>query len=72
MCLFSTPKIPATPTPAPPAPVQQNFTADVTTANSDEKRRQASANGFKSTIATSGLGVAQAPTVKQNTLLGQG
>ena len=78
MCMFSTapsmamPPLPATP-PPPPEPPQAADPA-VKAARDDARRRAAGLQGYRSTIATSGLGLADAPapnTPGFKTLLGQ-
>ncbi len=82
MCLFSgapaTPPMPAMPTmpAAPPPPPQPPEAADpaVKAAREDARRRAAGLQGYRSTIATSGLGLAGAPVPNSTgfkTLLGQ-
>lgn len=76
MCLFtmpSTPPLPLAP-PAPPAPPVQPSQADpaVKAARDDARRRAAGLQGYRSTIATSGLGLQTTPiTTALKTLLGQ-
>ena len=78
MCMFSTapsmamPPLPAAP-PPPPEPPQAADPA-VKAAGDDARRRAAGLQGYRSTIATSGLGLADAPapnTTGFKTLLGQ-
>ena len=78
MCLFSSmpspamPPIPAPP-PAPPQPPREVDPA-VRAARDDARRRAAGLQGYRSTIATSGLGLAgeSVPnTTGSKTLLGQ-
>ncbi|MDP1966688.1 MAG: hypothetical protein Q8K93_31360 [Reyranella sp.] len=81
MCLFSSapamsmppmPSMPAAP-PPPPDPPQAADPA-VKAAREDARRRAAGLQGYRSTIATSGLGLAGAPapnTTGFKTLLGQ-
>ena len=81
MCLFSSapamsmppmPPMPAAP-PLPPEPPQAADPA-VKAAREDARRRAAGLQGYRSTIATSGLGLASAPapnTTGFKTLLGQ-
>ena len=81
MCLFSMPAMPASPPtppapPAPPAPPVSPTQADpaVRAARDDARRRAAGLLGYRSTIATSGLGLkgAQLPlTTAFKTLLGE-
>ncbi len=78
MCLFSVPAMPAPPPmpPASPAPPVTPTQADpaVKAARDDARRRAAGLQGYRSTIATSGLGLGGAPqpmTTAQKTLLGQ-
>lgn len=80
MCLFSMPMramppLPPAP-PAPPAPPVTPTQADpaVRAARDDAHRRAAGLQGYRSTIATSGLGLSaqpQAVTTALKTLLGQ-
>jgi hypothetical protein len=81
MCLFSSapamsmPPMPAMPA-APPPPPEPPQAADpaVKAAREDARRRAAGLQGYRSTIATSGLGLASAPapnTTGFKTLLGQ-
>ena len=81
MCLFSSapqmsmPPMPAMPA-APPPPPEPPQAADpaVKAAREDARRRAAGLQGYRSTIATSGLGLAGAPapnTTGFKTLLGQ-
>lgn len=77
MCIFSppTPAMPPLPAP-PPAPPQPPREADpaVKAARDDARRRAAGLQGYRSTIATSGLGLSAAPapnTTGSKTLLGQ-
>ncbi len=82
MCLFSgapamppmpqMPPMPAAP-PPPPEPPQAADSA-VKAARDDARRRAAGLQGYRSTIATSGLGLAGAPAPNSTgfkTLLGQ-
>ena len=79
MCMFSSapsmpsmPPLPAAP-PPPPEPPQAADPA-VKAARDDARRRAAGLQGYRSTIATSGLGLADAPapnTTGYKTLLGQ-
>lgn len=79
MCMFSTapsmpsmPPLPAAP-PPPPEPPQATDPA-VKAARDEARRRAAGQQGYRSTIATSGLGLADAPapnTTGYKTLLGQ-
>jgi hypothetical protein len=78
MCMFSTapsmsmPPLPAAP-PPPPEPPQPADPA-VKAARDDARRRAAGLQGYRSTIATSGLGLSDAPapnTTSYKTLLGQ-
>ena len=78
MCLFSPPPMPPMPqAPSlPPAPPPAPTQADpaVRAARDDAKRRAAGLQGYRSTIATSGLGLQSAPaplTTALKTLLGQ-
>jgi hypothetical protein len=81
MCLFSMPAMPAPPPmpPAPPAAPEPPATptqADpaVKAARDDARRRAAGLQGYRSTIATSGLGLGGVPqplTTALKTLLGQ-
>ncbi len=78
MCLFSMPAMPSLPPmpPAPPAPPVTPTQADpaVKAARDDARRRAAGLQGYRSTIATSGLGLTGAPapvTTALKTLLGQ-
>lgn len=78
MCLFSMPGMPAPPPmpPTPPAPPVSPTQADpaVKAAREDARRRAAGLQGYRSTIATSGLGLGAAPaplTTALKTLLGQ-
>jgi hypothetical protein len=79
MCLFSSapsmPPMPSLPPPPPPPPAPPQV-ADpaVKAARDDARRRAAGLQGYRSTIATSGLGLAEAPapnTTGFKTLLGQ-
>lgn len=81
MCFFSgaaapsMPPMPAMP-PAPPPPPEPPQAADpaVKAVREDARRRAAGLQGYRSTIATSGLGLAGAPapnTTGFKTLLGQ-
>ena len=78
MCMFSSapsmPSMPALPAvPSPPEPPQAADPA-VKAAREDARRRAAGLQGYRSTIATSGLGLADAPTPNTTgykTLLGQ-
>ena len=77
MCLFTPPPMPPMPQmpslpPPPPAPTQAD--PAVRAARDDAKRRAAGLQGYRSTIATSGLGLQSAPsplTTALKTLLGQ-
>lgn len=78
MCLFSPPPMPpmpqapSLPPPPPPAPTQAD--PAVRAAHDDAKRRAAGLQGYRSTIATSGLGLQGTPsplTTALKTLLGQ-
>jgi hypothetical protein len=80
MCLFSMPAMPASPPmppapPAPPAPPVTPTQADpaVRAAREDARRKAAGLQGYRSTIATSGLGLQGTPalTTAFKTLLGQ-
>lgn len=77
MCLFAMPTMPPLPPapPAPPAPPVQPSQADpaVKAARDDARRRAAGLQGYRSTIATSGLGLQgrSAATTALKTLLGQ-
>lgn len=81
MCLFSMPAMPATPPmppapPTPPAPPASPTQANpaVKAAREDARRRAAGLQGYRSTIATSGLGLGSTPspvTTALKTLLGQ-
>ena len=81
MCLFSMPAMPAPPPmppapPAPPAPPITPTQADpaVKAAREDARRRAAGLQGYRSTIATSGLGLKGTPsplTTAFKTLLGE-
>ncbi len=79
MCLFSgAPSMPPMPLPPapPPPPPEPPHAADpaVKAAREDARRRAAGLQGYRSTIATSGLGLADAPapnTTGYKTLLGQ-
>ena len=78
MCLFSMPTMPPMP-PAPPAapsPPIAPTQADpaVKAAREDARRRAAGLQGYRSTIATSGLGLGGAPlpvTTALKALLGE-
>jgi hypothetical protein len=82
MCLFSgapamppMPQMPPMPA-APPPPPEPPKAADpaVKAARDDARRRAAGLQGYRSTIATSGLGLAGAPAPNSTgfkTLLGQ-
>lgn len=75
MCLFSMPSMPPAP-PTPPAPPVEPTQADpaVKAAREDARRRAAGLQGYRSTIATSGLGLGSAPapvTTALKTLLGE-
>lgn len=78
MCLFTPPpmppmpQMPSLPPPLPPAPTPAD--PDVRAARDDARRRAAGLQGYRSTIATSGLGLQSAPsslTTALKTLLGQ-
>ena len=81
MCLFSMPAMPAPPPmppapPTPPAPPVTPTQADpaVKAAREDARRRAAGLQGYRSTIATSGMGLGGDPlptTTVLKTLLGQ-
>ncbi|MDP2329450.1 MAG: hypothetical protein Q8M19_01965 [Reyranella sp.] len=81
MCLFSMPAMPASPPmppapPTPPAPPVTPTQADpaVKAAREDARRRAAGLQGYRSTIATSGLGLQSVPNMTASalkTLLGQ-
>ena len=78
MCLFTMPSMPPLPPvpPAPPTPPVAPIQADpaVKAARDEARRRAAGLQGYRSTIATSGLGLAtqpQAVTTALKTLLGQ-
>lgn len=78
MCLFSMPAQPPMPLapPAPPKPPVEPTQADpaVKAARDEARRRAAGLQGYRSTIATSGLGLGNAPaplTTALKTLLGQ-
>lgn len=79
MCFFSMPAMPAPPPmppalPAAPEPPASPTQADpaVKAAREDARRRAAGLQGYRSTIATSGLGLQSAPvTTALKTLLGQ-
>ena len=76
MCLFSMPSMPPMPPapPAPPVPPVAPTEADpaVKAARDEARRRAAGLQGYRSTIATSGLGLQSAPvTTALKTLLGQ-
>lgn len=81
MCLFTMPAMPAAPPmpqapPTPPAPPVSPSQADpaVKAAREDARRRAAGLQGYRSTIASSGLGLGSAPaplTTALKTLLGQ-
>ncbi len=79
MCFFSgAPSMSPMPTlpPAPPPPPEPPQAADpaVKAARDDARRRAAGLQGYRSTIATSGLGLAGTPaasTTGGKTLLGQ-
>jgi len=81
MCLFSMPAMP-TPPPMPPAPpaapeppvTPTQVDPAVKAARDDARRRAAGLQGYRSTIATSGLGLGGTPaplTTALKTLLGQ-
>jgi len=72
MCFFSSPSMPAPP--PPPQPPQPPRDADqaVKAARDDARRRAAGMQGYGSTIATNGLGVAgKAATTALKNLLGE-
>ena len=81
MCFFSMPAMPAPPPmppapPSPPAPPVTPTQADpaAKAARDDARRRAAGLQGYRSTIATSGLGLsgtANPVTTALKTLLGQ-
>lgn len=78
MCLFSMPSMTPLPPapPTPPAPPVAPTQADpaVKAARDDARRRAAGLQGYRGTIATSGLGLGGAPTpitTALKTLLGQ-
>jgi hypothetical protein len=78
MCAFSPPPIPAmpqmpSPPPPPPQPPREADPA-VRAARDDARRRAVGLQGYRSTIATSGLGLSATPapnTTGSKTLLGQ-
>lgn len=67
MCLFSAPDIPE----APPAPMKADVNVDPTMAAWEERRRQRMARGYKSTLLTSGQGLANKAQAQKKSLLGQ-
>ena len=78
MCMFSMPTLPPMPPapPTPPAPPVSPEQADpaVKAARDEARRRAAGLQGYRSTIATSGLGLGGTPspvTTALKTLLGQ-
>lgn len=78
MCLFSAmpsmPRMQLPPAPPPPPEPPQPADPAVKAAREDARRRAAGLQGYRSTIATSGLGLADAPapnTTGNKTLLGQ-
>ncbi len=79
MCFFSGPPAmppmpPLPPAPLPPPEPPQAADPAVKAARDDARRRAAGLQGYRSTIATSGLGLAAAPapnTTGYKTLLGQ-
>ena len=78
MCLFSPPPMPPMPQapslPPPPPPAPTPADPAVRAARDDAKRRAAGLQGYRSTIATSGLGLQSVPsplTTALKTLLGQ-
>ena len=76
MCLFSMPAMPPMPPalPTPPSPPFDPAQADpaVKAAREDARRRAAGLQGYRSTIATSGLGLQSTPvTTALKTLLGE-
>jgi hypothetical protein len=78
MCMFSSapsmPSMPALPAVPPPPEPPQAADPAVKAAREDARRRAAGLQGYRSTIATSGLGLADAPapnTTGYKTLLGQ-
>jgi hypothetical protein len=76
MCMFSMPTMPPMPPalPTPPALPVEPAQADpaVKAAREDGRRRAAGLQGYRSTIATSPLGLQSAPmTTALKTLLGQ-
>ena len=78
MCMFSSapsmPSMPALPAVPPPPEPPQPADPAVKAAREDARRRAAGLQGYRSTIATSGLGLADAPapnTTGYKTLLGQ-
>lgn len=67
MCLFSTPEMPET----PPAPMKADVNTDPTMAAWEERRKQRAAQGYKSTLLTSGQGTMGKPRTQKKSLLGQ-
>lgn len=73
MCMFNkSPSMPAIPPPvAPPPPIDNTKeNAESKKARDDNAKRAKLAAGRDSTIATSPLGVVDAPEAKKSTLLG--
>lgn len=78
MCAFSPPPMPAMPQmpspPPPPPPPPREVDPAVRAARDDARRRAVGLQGYRSTIATSGLGLSttSAPnSTGSKTLLGQ-
>jgi len=67
MCLFSTPEMPET----PPPPMKADTNTDPTLAAWEEKRKQRMAQGYSSTLLTSGKGLANRAATQKKSLLGQ-
>jgi len=68
VCLFSTPDMPEAP---PPAPMKADIDTDPTLAAWEEKRKQRMAQGYRSTLLTSGQGLAGKARTAKKSLLGQ-
>jgi len=67
VCLFSTPEMPE----APPAPTKADINTDPTLAAWEERRKQRAAQGYKSTLLTSGQGLGNKARTQKKSLLGQ-
>lgn len=67
MCLFSTPEMPET----PPPPMKADVNTDPTLSAWEERRKQRMAQGYRSTLLTSGKGLANRAATQKKSLLGQ-